>query len=138
MLNNDFAQEGMNVAPSKQERTAGVLMYLFGYFGEFGLDLFFAFGLIQSLTDLPYFVRFHWSQAGRNSILAFPIVLFIVTPALIDSFVFKISNTVMYSSFVIAGLFALWLVIIDIYAMICAARGEMKQVLPGTMKVRAK
>jgi hypothetical protein len=136
MNDNNLSQEGMNVVPSDKEKLAGVLMYVLGYFGQVGFGIFAAFGLITNITDLPYFLRFHWTQAGRNGLLAIPIILFIIAPALIDSFVVKITNTTMYASFAIAGLFALWLIIIDIYAMYCASRGEMKQVLPGKMNIK--
>ncbi len=130
MSNNEMAQEIVNIAPSKQEKLAGALLYLVAWLGDAGFAIFIALGLISTITDLPYFLRFHFAQAIRNGMLAGPIILFLIAPALIDSFIAKISNTVMYTSFAIAGLFALCLIIIDIYCVYYAAKGEMRNVLP--------
>jgi hypothetical protein len=135
MSNNNLIQQ--NTIPTKNERLAAVLLYLFlGYFGDLGWGVLLAFHLINSVTDIPYFLRFHFSQAISNGLLALPVILFILAPIVIDELLHPISNAFMYISFGIGGLFFLSFIVIDLYCAYFAYKGEMRRVLPKKLMIR--
>jgi hypothetical protein len=81
MTNNNLEKSGDRVLPTKQERAMGALTYLLFLLGDnLSFGIFIGLGLISEVTDLPYFVRFHWSQAMRNSIIAIPAAILILLP----------------------------------------------------------
>lgn len=63
------------VTATRNERIMAGLMYILPM-GQAWWSIFILIGLLSHVVDLPYYIRFHYTQSIRMGVLALPLIAF--------------------------------------------------------------
>lgn len=122
------------IKPTRNQKQFVGLMYLTSFVAI--PYLFFSFFemvfMISSIAEIPYYVRFHWTQMARIGLIALPGVVLAFIAAVLDEFVFKpLPAWAWNAALIIAAILVLISFCYSLVGAYYGFTGQYKKLLPG-------
>ena len=122
------------IKPTKNQRIFVGSMYLssFTTIPYLVMGFFDLVWMASFITEMPYFIRFHWTQMAKIGIFAIIGLIIAFGTAALDVFVFKpLPDWGWITGLIIAAIFILICFGYTIAGAIYGFKGECKKLLPG-------